>query len=258
MTLRRQVSFWCGAILLLAGGCHRTTAPESHVPSLPFPGFGLPPFKPVQLELPPPPPLDLGRLDFAEFIPPGAQRVGPRHSLGAGLASLRRTRFPSAELCASPDRVWVLFHDGMKRNSTIFHWLMLLKNDAQFPNSIYCTTTAFEASWSQDSRRFAVTDFVGHNSSELFVENVEELGRRPVNIRPLIEEHFPLRVMSAPMFVKAYRWTTDGRLVVRAIGRVEEEPCDEFGCEAVVDFATPNGGPRASYLCGYILRRAAN
>jgi hypothetical protein len=132
---------------------------------------------------------------------------------------------------------------------------MLLKKGSPAPNGVFCTATAFETSWSTDSLRFAVTNFSGHNASEVFVEEVDDLRRIPIEVRPLIEEFFPLHVMSAPMFVKAYRWTQDGKLIVRAIGRSEAEPYDEFGCEALVSFTAAQ--PRTEYLHGYLLPESA-
>src|SRR5205823_2659412 len=105
------------------------------------------------------------------------------------------------------------------RRKDIYHWLMLLKEDAKFPNAIFCTTMAFDASWSPDSARFVVTHYVGHNSSEVFVEDLSDLERRPISVQPLLEAHFPPQLWSEPMFMKAYRWTRDGQLVVRAIAR---------------------------------------
>ena len=196
--------------------------------------------------------LDPKWLDLDEFFPPGARRVGPVSHLNAELAPERRTVFPSTELCTSPNQQFVLFHDGMKRARDIFHWLMLLKPDAPFPNAIFLTKLAFDASWSEDSHRFAVTHFVGDNSSEVFTVDMSDLVRKPIEVRAFLEEHFPPHLVSVPMFLKAYRWTRDGRLIVRAIGRAREEPYELFGCEVATAFVGPDGDPRTSYVRGYI------
>jgi hypothetical protein len=196
--------------------------------------------------------LDPKWLELDEFFPPGARRVGPVSRLNAQLAPDRRTLFPSTDLCASPDKQFVLFHDGMRRARDIFHWLMLLKHDAPFPNAIFLTKLAFDASWSEDSRRFAVTHFVGDNSSEVFTVDTSDLVRKTIDVRAFLEEHFPPHLVSVPMFLKAYRWTRDGRLIVRGIGRAREEPYELFGCEIATAFVGPDGDPRTSYLRGYI------
>jgi hypothetical protein len=196
--------------------------------------------------------VDPSWLDLDAFFPPGAKRVGPTLRVTHSLAPERRTRFPSTELCTSLDNRFVLFHDGMKRTHEIYHWLMLLKHDAPFPNAIFCTPLAFDVTWSSDSRRFAVTHFVGDNSSEVFTVDTSDLLRKPIDVRPFLEEHFPAQAASVPMFLKAYRWTRDGRLIVRGIGRTREPPFELFGCEVAVAFVGPDADVRTSFLRGYI------
>ena len=259
MKPRAPLGSVCGVLVLLAcGGCQHGSDSDSRLKMPPL-NMQLPAPKMVGFKLPPSNlrPLDVNRLDFTEFIPPGAQRVGPSKPIPADLAPYNRTKFPSADLAYSPDKSCVLFHDGSRRTSIIIHWLMLLRKELPSPHGVFGTTTAFETSWAADSHRFSVTNFTGENSSEVFVEDVEELRRINIAVRPLIEEFFPLHVMSAPMFVKAYRWTVDGRLIVRAIGRAEAEPYDEFGCEALVSFTGASSEPQTEYLHGYILPQPA-
>jgi hypothetical protein len=196
--------------------------------------------------------IDPKLLELDEFFPPGAKRVGPARRLSIELAPERRTSFPSTELCPSPDKRFVLFHDGMKRREEIYHWLMILKHDAPFPNAIFLTRNVFDASWSEDSRRFAVTHYIGDNSSEVFLVDPAELVRKPVEARQWIEEFFPRQILGAPMFLKAYRWSRDGRLIVRGIGRSQVPPYELFGCELVTEFTGSEAAPRTSFVRGYI------
>jgi hypothetical protein len=191
-------------------------------------------------------------LELDGFFPPGARRVGPNRRLTIELGPERRTNFPSTELCPSPDKRFVLFHDGMKRREDIYHWLMILKHDAPFPNAIFLTRNVFDASWSEDSLRFAVTHYVGDNSSEVFIVDTADLVRKPVDVRRFLEEFFPPHVLGAPLFLKAYRWSRDGRLIVRGIGRSQEPPYELFGCEVVTAFAGPDATPRTSFVRGYV------
>ncbi len=196
--------------------------------------------------------VDLNWLELDEFFPPGARRVGPEVPLGARLLPANRTRFPSTELCASPDGQHVLFHDGMKRKERgIHHWLLLLKKDEPFPNTIFGTRTTFEAAWAPDSRHFAVTHFTGDNSSEVFVVDLADLERRAIDVRPQLEAHFPRHLAAVPLFLKAYRWTHDGRLVVRALAREREEPHELFGCEVLVALGAPGADPAITFLRGF-------
>ena len=219
-------------------------------------GPSLPPIPSKSLELRPPIDLriDLNLLDLDEFFPPGARRVGPTQPLTAELAPLKRTRFPSTELCPSPDQRYILFHDAMKRKGrNIHHWLMLLKQEkAAYPNTIFGTSFSFEASWSENSQRFAVTHFIGDNSSEVFAVGVDELVRLPIGVRPFLEEFYPPHFASQSLFLKAYRWTRDGRLVVRGLGRSREEPHELFGCEVLITFRDAGAEPQVTFLRGFI------
>ncbi|MSU48382.1 MAG: hypothetical protein EXS37_04690 [Opitutus sp.] len=204
--------------------------------------------------------LDLNWLDLDEFIPPGAKRVGPVNRFTAELLPPTVTRYPSTEMCTSPDGRVALFHDGSKQKGRkdMFHWLMLMKKGAPFPNTIFGTTAAFETSWSADSQRFAITHFPGGNSSEVFVVDLADLVRKPLSVSQLIETYFFPHLVSAPLFLKAYRWTRDGRLVIRAIARSPQEPHELFGCEAVVAFGGTESEPRVEYLRGFIKPQATS
>lgn len=220
-------------------------------------GFGLPmPVVPVKMpdlrRRSPDMRLDPSWLDLDDFFPPGARRVGPTARLELNPAPENRMAFPSAEPWPSPDKRTLLFHDGMRRNNSIYHWLMLQKSGAPSPNAIFLTKLAFDVSWSEDSARFAVTHFLGDNSSEVFTVETADLARKPVDLRPFIEEHFPPHLAASAMFVKAYRWTQDGRLIVRGIGRARSEGFELFGCEVVTAFTGPDREPRSTFVRGFI------
>jgi hypothetical protein len=86
----------------------------------------------------------------------------------------------------------------------------------------------------------------------VFVVDTANLERKPIDVRPFIEAHFPDRLWSVPMFLKAYRWTRDGQLVVRAIARAREEPYELFGCEVAVTFGGAESEPKARFLRGFV------
>ena len=195
-------------------------------------------------------PLDWLELD--RFFPPGARRVGPFHDESLELAADNRVRFPTAEVYDSPDQAFTLFHDGVKRSRTqITHWLMMYRKGADFPHAIFNTSASFDASWSPDSALFAVTHYIGHNSSEVFVCTTP-LFKETVDVRPFVREFFPPHFIEASIFVKAYRWTADGVLIVRAVGRSWIEPYELFGFEIAVRVAPDASGLDARYLRGFI------
>lgn len=194
--------------------------------------------------------IDLNWLDLAGFFPPGAQRIGPDHSADLKLLPDSRTRFPSTELAPSPNREFVLFVDGAKRARQIHHWLMLLGRDSDLPSSIFTTTTAFDVTWSPDSSCFALTHFVGNNSSEVVLLRPDR-ARAEIVLTSLIQEHFPAGFADARLFVKAYRWTPEHHLIVRALGRSTVEPHALLGVEALADLSAFSA-PRLKFLRGYL------
>jgi hypothetical protein len=105
--------------------------------------------------------------------------------------------------------------------------------------------------WSPDSNRFAITHYVGGNSSEVFVVNRTRLEKDFVTVRSAIEINLAPHLTPNPVFVKAYRWTKSGELIVRGIGRALEAPYERFGCEVVVSFTSE--GSDIKFLRGYIL-----
>ena len=113
----------CGVVfslslgLLLMVGC-------AHPRVASMPGMSLtlqlPPIQLAPVEAPAPrttrprPPLDFKWLDFYGFFPPGATRITSDRFASLQLCAERRTRFPTTELCNSPDENFDLFNDGMK------------------------------------------------------------------------------------------------------------------------------------------------
>src|SRR4051812_2926399 len=93
---RLVLSRWAwGSVLLLGCACHQTFRPATaEMPPL---HMRLPSAKGVGIVMPPSQrkPIDVLRLDVTDFIPPGAQRIGPSKPLPANLAPPNRTKFPS-------------------------------------------------------------------------------------------------------------------------------------------------------------------
>ncbi|MBI5688693.1 MAG: hypothetical protein HZC55_01250 [Verrucomicrobia bacterium] len=251
----RLLRIWLPAVTLLLGAC--TTRPPLPQIELPKPrssagSFPTAPPPDLTIRLSPDMSVPLDWLELESFFPPGARRVGPREDPAHRLAPDHRMRFPNAELYSSPDKEFTLFHDGMKRpKREILHWLMLHRRNASFPHSIFSTTAAFDATWAPDSKAFAVTHYLGRNSSEVFLCSTS-LIKENVDVKPALREFFPSHFQEAALFVKAYRWTDEGRLIVRAIGRSWIEPFELFGLELVAQITPGDGELRTRFLRGFI------
>ena len=128
---------------------------------------------------------------------------------------------------------------------------MLYRKEAPFPRSIFCTAASFDATWSPDSRLFAVTHYYSSNMSEVFISDTA-YNKESVEVRPFLENNFPPHFASGPVAIKAYRWTTDNELIVRALGRAEIEPFELFGVEILVRFAAEGKETTTHYLRGFV------
>jgi hypothetical protein len=251
----RFLRIWLPAVGLLIGACTtRQALPQIDLPT-PRASLGSFPTQPASdltIKLSPDMSVPLDWLELESFFPPGARRVGPREDPAHRLAPDNRMRFPAAELYSSPDMEFTLFHDGVKRpKKEILHWLMLHRRNASFPHSIFCTTAAFDATWSPDSRAFAVTHYLGRNSSEVFLCSTS-LIKETVDVKPGLREYFPAHFLEAALFVKAYRWTDDGRLIVRALGRSWIEPYELFGLELAAHITPGEGELLTRFLRAFI------
>lgn len=242
------------AVALAGGGC--ASRPPTGMSMTP-PNLSLPPPQVIvgpmpNMRPPTPRPIDPGWLDLDGFYPPGAKAILPDDPRTPRVQAERRMLFPTAEECVSPDGRFTLAHDGMKRGRTIFHWLMLTEKNAVVPAAIFCTKLAFDVSWAEDSRHFAVTHYLGQNASEVSVVESQPIERWTLEPRRILGPYFPAGLLTAPLMLKAYRWTEDGQLVVRGVGRAEAEPYERFGCEVLVDCRDPGIEPRLIFLRGYI------
>ena len=254
--------------MLLLVGCQQTKTPERNATALLIPPVSLPGPKSVPLVIRTPDlRVDFSLLELTEFYPPGALRIVGDAEYPSNLQPVSRVRFPSADPLWSPDGAFAVYTDGQTRNSggrkvakkntrEIFHWLMLHRKDALYPSSLYSTATAFELSWAPDGSRFVITDYVGNNSSEVHVFSTAP-ARARIDLGPTMRERFPSNAWEASLFVKAYRWSSEGKLVVRALGRAGVEPYELFGCEVVVDLTTIDS-PLITFLRGFVLEQTTS
>lgn len=249
------VSAICVFVSSCLSGC-RTTRPSLPPPSgmlfgggLPPPALIIPPVRAAPLKRPPP--FDLGALDVDEFIPLGASVIGPYGQVGAALVEEVRMRHPTAELSPSPDGEAVIFNDGYKAKTKIVHWLTLKRRDSAVPNSILSTMASYDTMWSPKSDAFAVTHYVGGNTTEVFIIPLGDLERVDVLLKPIVATYFPARFAPLPIFAKAYRWTRNGELVVRGVAQTTEPPFERIGCELKIDVHDTEGN-RVTFLRGYV------
>ena len=247
-----------GVLLYLCGaGCRQ------HTYSLAFPerkesaGMSITLSAPDLPALPLPDPnrlFDWSLLDMDGFYPPGCEKIEPNGPVRLTLAPDHGVRFPTTERYGSPDGRFVLVHDGWeRRKKKVLHWLMLVTANESVPKSVFGTEHAFDVLWAPESEYFAITHYPGGNMSEVLA----------VAARDGAKEEIPARAAAIPYFIdgisertvaKAYRWTTNGALVVRGLSRGEKEPYDLVGFEILADVTGPGGRIQLRFLRGFVCR----
>lgn len=244
------------ATIILHASCKHREAPlielpraKSGVPvvAVQSPGYELPP---IQV-----PDIDLSWFDADDFVPPGANRIRPNEPVTARTYATPKAKYPSTEECVAIDNNAVVGIRSEKLGSTLHHRLLMFRRGDESARSVFRTNYFFEVLWSQDSRRIAISNFVGHNTSEVWVLSIRM--KEPaslVDVRSALAPYFSDAQLQAPCFNKAYRWSDGGRLVVRGVGRAPLPPFEQFGYEVLVDSDAPDGSARVRFLGGYVRR----
>lgn len=240
-----------GWIVVAGGGCAHAPQEEGpeqhfHAPEVQFRGKPVPALS-LNLTMPP---LDLSRLDLDNFFPADAKIITAEPALHPVLKVTSRTRFPSTDECVSPDgRIKMVSYTTATKQISV-HWLSVAVPGVM-PIDVFHSVTAVEAIWSPDSQRIALTDFVGHNRSEISLVEAKSYDVVPlVSITGALERYFHQAELTSPCFIKAYRWTDHAGLVVRGIGQVTGSPSEEFGYEVLVSFDNP-AAPQVAFIKGY-------
>lgn len=229
-------------LLLMAGvpACRHTPPPAEILPlanirtdAEPRPAggpaeisFNLPQFRP--------PDIDVAWLDADEFIPPGATVIFRRPERPR-IQPTPRARFPSTEECVAIDGNAVVGTLSDKTQRDVKHRLLLYRAGDAASKTVLLTANTFEVLWSPDSEYVAVTEFVGRNSSEVFVVNRKDAAPERVDLGEVLARHFRTGLLDAPRFHKAYRWSDGPLLLIRVLGRLPVPPYEQFGCELLVD-----------------------
>lgn len=227
-------------LIAAASGCRHTAPPAEILPleklraeTQPRPAGRVPeiPFNLPQFRAPD---IDVAWLDADEFIPPGATVIFRRPEKPR-VQSTPRAKYPSTEECVAIDGNAVVGTASDKTQREVKHRLLLYRRGDAASKTVLLTANAFEALWSPDSEYIAITEFVGRNSSEVFIVNRKDGVPEPVDLADLLAQHFRPGLLDAPRFQKAYRWSDGPLLLIRVLGRLPVPPYEQFGCELLVD-----------------------
>ncbi|MBL9213033.1 MAG: hypothetical protein JNL92_21405 [Opitutaceae bacterium] len=197
---------------------------------------------------------DWSLLDLDGFYPPGCEKIEPHGPVRLSVAPEPGLRFPTAERYGSPNKRFWLVHDGWeRRKKKVLHWLLLVTANETVPKSVFGTEHAFDVLWAPHSEHFAITHYPGGNKSEVLVVASGDGAKDEIAARAAAIPYF-VDGISERTVAKAYRWTTNGELVVRGLGRTEREPYDLVGFEILADVRNPGGAMQLRFLRGFVCR----
>lgn len=237
--------------LLLLGGCQhrmgRVDVGHSRMPVV-SPARPAPVIAPIPTEAPS---MDLQLLDSPEFYPPGAKHLVPTDLPSPATVDFPRANFPHAGLYTSPDAQWSLTEIGFEQWDGIHLTLEAIRRGTDVFHNLLQTRSAHVALWAPDSRHAALTLYTGSNWSMVYVIDVprHELSE-PIYPAHALVPYLPADQLDAPQFVSAYRWTQDGRLVLRGVGRYTTPPYTLFGYELLATLHDDRS-PDLIFLRGY-------
>jgi len=194
---------------------------------------------------------DIRVLELQDFIPPGARVI----ETGAAIPTLFEegvAQFSSGDqpTSRSPDSRSRLLLENVTQANGKGLWLVLRSRGAQNSEPIILSERPIEALWAPSSDKFAVNHWADPYARDTFVVVIGNAQRMFFDLTPLLNLHFSSEGRALRRVARAYRWTTNGDLVLRALFQRMEEPYSVFGCEVQVGLS--NGIPSLTMLRGFI------
>lgn len=132
------------------------------------------------------------------------------------------TNFPTQKSCVSPNLKWVVRCQSEKLSDGGFlHRLFLSRLGSNDETFVYASGRNCDVLWSEGGERFAVTDWLGSNLSdiyvvEVFTKNVWRFEAPDISKVLLKEER------EGHIYWEAVKWEQPNRMLVRVFGHTDE------------------------------------
>lgn len=176
--------------------------------------------------------------DFA--VPVGApMRVISRALLWVIVcASASGHGLPSAHTIKSPDGKWALFAAPSKSPLDARLVLCLRKNHGVTYELRRVEPNGWQARWSPDSSRLAVSDRWASDRSDVLICSVPHPRFETAIAKLFPRTAIPREDLSGHCYFEAVKWLTGSRLQIRISGHRDEYPADGFEYEFVFDLVS--------------------
>lgn len=182
------------------------------------------------------------RIHEAEFFPEDASEILELHPMPKNLRS-EVTQFPSVEESCSPRGNHLLRCVTSDEGDGRKHRLMLEDFLKRTATTIWTADLPFEVMWSQEGDAVAINQDMGGGRVDVFVYFMlyERTYALP-NVFPgqLDEILSPAQLRSGWDF-RALGWEPRQGLIVRGVGRDDQEPYQDYGHEFAVHFTKGHG-----------------
>lgn len=133
------------------------------------------------------------------------------------------TMFPSKQSCVSPNLKWIVrCQSEEQKDGGGLHRLFLSRLGFKDETFVYASGRHCDVLWSDGGERFAITDWLGSNVSDIYV----------VEVSPTIVWRFEIpdvakvllkTELEGHIYWEAMKWEKPNRLLVRIFGHTDEE-----------------------------------
>ena len=146
--------------------------------------------------------------------------------------------FPTKQSCDSPDSRWSVKCVTETEGGSFLHKLFLIRHGETLKKFVYASGRNCDVLWCGDSQRFAITDWLGSNCSDVFIATVTEPGT-PVSLRVRgLDKIIQKAELQGHCYREAMRWEDSKRLNIRIFGHTDENPSHGFTYYLLVDVST--------------------
>ena len=200
------------------------------------------------------------RIYAAEFFPEDASVKLELHPMPDNVRS-SSTRYPSEQQSRSPRGSHLLRCVTNEEAGVEKHSLILEDPRGGAAKTIWTTELPFEVMWSGEGDAVAISQDFGNGRVDVFVHFLvyERTYALPDVFPKQLEDILSPAQLRSQWDFRALGWVPHQGLVVRGVGRDEQEPYQDYGHEFVVHFMK-GAGPSypASLLRAYRRDRAEN
>ena len=147
---------------------------------------------------------------------------------GASIGICAGVKFPSKDMCASPDLQWKIHCATQKQTDGYLHRVMLTRRAVSIGECIFEANRSCDVLWRPDSRALAITDWSGSSTAEIYLVEVSQPSKAIPLVVTDVERFIQKRELEGHCYYEALEWKSSHTLLIRVFGHTDENPSHEF------------------------------